>query len=99
MNRGEVAKFVEELPANGRYTFTRQELEAEFSLSEAAIKLSLNRLQKKGRVVSPRRGFFVVVPEQYRHTGAPPPIWFIDALMKDLQSKYYVGLLSAAEIH
>jgi len=99
MNRGVIAKYVDELPANGRYTFNRAELQQKFTVSDAAIKLALHRLQKRGRVVSPRRGFYVVVPEEYKHTGAPPPAWFIDALMKDWQSDYYVGLLSAAEIH
>lgn len=99
MGTGAIANFVNELPAMGRYTFSREEIEQKFEKSDAAIKLALNRLQKKGKVVSPRRGFYVVVPEQYMLTGAPPPIWFIDALMKDWQSQYYVGLLSAAELH
>jgi len=99
MNRGSIARYVDELPANGRYTFNRAELQQKFPVSDAAVKLALQRLQKKGRVVSPRRGFYVVVPEEYKHTGSPPPVWFIDALMKDWQSDYYVGLLSAAEIH
>lgn len=99
MNRGAISKYVDELPSNGRYTFSRAELEQQFPVSAAAIKLALNRLQKKNRIVSPRRGFYVVVPEEYKHTGAPPPAWFIDALMQDWQSDYYVALLSAAEIH
>ncbi|MEZ4490999.1 MAG: type IV toxin-antitoxin system AbiEi family antitoxin [Cyanobacteriota/Melainabacteria group bacterium] len=99
MRRENISNFVNELPAKGRYTFSREEIEQKFEKSDAAIKLSLNRLQKKGKIVSPKRGFYVVVPEQYRLTGAPPPIWFIDALMKDWKSEYYVGLLSAAELH
>jgi len=99
MSRGSIAKYVDELPASGRYTFNRAELQQQFTVSDAAVKLSLHRLQKKGRIVSPRRGFYVVVPEEYARTGAPPPAWFIDALMKDWNSDYYVGLLSAAEIH
>ncbi|MBX9691515.1 MAG: type IV toxin-antitoxin system AbiEi family antitoxin, partial [Cyanobacteria bacterium] len=99
MEKRSIANFVNELPAKGRYTFSRKELGQEFQKSDAAIKLALNRLKKKGKVVSPRRGFFVVVPEQYMKTGAPPPVWFIDALMKDWQSEYYVGLLSAAEMY
>jgi predicted transcriptional regulator of viral defense system len=99
LKRGAIADFVNALPAMGRYTFNREEIARSFGKSDAAIKLALNRLQKKGKVVSPRRGFFVVVPEQYGQVGAPPPIWFIDALMKDWQSDYYVGLLSAADLY
>lgn len=99
MDQGRISSFVSELPAIGRYTFSRREIVQKFEKSDAAIKLALNRLQKKGKVVSPRRGFYVVVPEQYALTGSPPPNWFIDALMKDWQSEYYVGLLSAAELY
>ncbi len=99
MNKGAISKYVDDLPANGRYTFSRAELEEKFQASDAAIKLALLRLRKRSRVISPRRGFYVVVPEQYRFTGAPPPAWFIDALMKDWDSQYYVGLLSAAEVY
>ena len=99
MTGGNVADFVDNLPANGRYSFSRIELTKTFDKSDAAIKLALHRLQKKGRIISPRRGFYVVVPEEYKLTGAPPPIWFIDALMNGWHSDYYVGLLSAAEIH
>jgi len=99
MTKETIAKFVDDLPAKGRYVFNRAEIEQTFRKSDAAIKLALNRLQKKGRIVSPRRGFYVVVPEEYKQSGAPPPAWFIDALMKDCNSEYYVGLLSASEIH
>ena len=31
--------------------------------------------------------------------GSPPASWFIDDLLEYLGQSYYVGLLSAAEIH
>ncbi|MGH7565906.1 MAG: type IV toxin-antitoxin system AbiEi family antitoxin [Gemmatimonadota bacterium] len=49
--------------------------------------------------MSPRRGFYVIVPLEYRSTGSPPPTWFIDDLMRFLAQPYYVGLLSAAAVH
>src|SRR5271154_338048 len=99
MTKKRIAEFVDELPAHGRYWFSRAELQHAFDKSDAAITLALHRLLRKRRIISPRRGFFVVVPEQYRLIGAPPPAWFIDALMKGWHPDYYVGLLSAAEIH
>ena len=45
------------------------------------------------------KGFYVIVPPEYRAVGAPPASWFIDDLMKYLDRPYYVGLLSAAAIH
>ncbi|MCL4235388.1 MAG: hypothetical protein KJ042_12815, partial [Deltaproteobacteria bacterium] len=56
-------------------------------------------LKQQGRITSPRRGFYVVVPPEYRAAGSPPASWFIDDLMRYLGQPYYVGLLSAAAIH
>lgn len=49
--------------------------------------------------MSPRRGFHVIVPLEYRASGSPPALWFIDNLMRHLKRPYYVGLLSAAALH
>jgi predicted transcriptional regulator of viral defense system len=64
-----------------------------------ARSAALRRLKTKGRIVCPRRGFFVIVPLEYGSAGSPPASWFIDALMSYLGQPYYVGLLSAAELH
>jgi predicted transcriptional regulator of viral defense system len=94
-----VGSFVDDLQAGGRYTFTRAEVEATDERSEIGVQAALRRLKKRGRVVSPRRGFYVVVPIEYRSAGCPPASWFIDDLMRFLEQRYYVGLLSSAAIH
>jgi predicted transcriptional regulator of viral defense system len=87
------------MQASGRYTFTRAEVERETRLSEASLEAALRRLRARGRIVSPRRGFHVIVPVEYRSAGAPPPPWFVDELLRFLDQPYYVGLLSAAALH
>ncbi len=47
----------------------------------------------------PHAGFYIIVDPQHRATGSLPPEWFIDALMNKLGHPYYVGLLSAAQLH
>ncbi len=91
--------FVEDLQARGRYAFTRAEAAAEEERSEVALEAALRRLKARGRITSPRRGFFVLVPLEYREASCPPASWFIDDLMRFLGQPYYVGLLSAAAIH
>lgn len=94
-----LAKFAEDLQRSGRYTFTRADiLEAGFR-SPVALKFALNRLKKLGRIASPRRSFYVVVPPEYHQAGTPPASWFINDLMAFLGQPYYVGILSAAAIH
>ncbi len=91
--------FIEALQSAGRYTFTREEALKALRVSDIALKNALWRLSKAGRVISPRRGFYVVVPPEYRAAGSIPPSWFVRDLMAYLDRPYYVGLLSAAALH
>lgn len=97
--RSAMLLWVEQLQSRGRYTFTRAQAESDTERSFVAAQTALRRLKEQGRVVSPRRGFYVVVPPEYRAAGSPPATWFIDDLMRYLGQPYYVGLLSAAAIH
>jgi len=92
-------RWVEQLQSGGRYTFTRSEAEASTGRSFVASQTALRRLKQHGRIVSPRRGFYVIVPPEYRAVGSPPASWFIDDLMSHLDQSYYVGLLTAAAFH
>ena len=68
-------------------------------VSADATKLALNRLTKQGLIASPARGFYVIVPPDYRSLGCLPADQFIPALMKQKQLTYYAGLLSAAQYY
>ncbi|MBD3220128.1 hypothetical protein GF314_02710 [bacterium] len=97
--RTTMSDWIEQLQSRGRYTFTRKDAESETGRSFIATQTALRRLKEKGKIVAPRRGFYVIVPPEYRATGAPPASWFIDALMRHLDQPYYVGVLSAATLH
>lgn len=97
--RWRLASFADALQARGRYVFTRADAERAGWRSAGAARAALRRLKANGRVVSPRRGFHVLVPVEYRSAGAPPASWFVDDLMKHLGQPYYVGILSAAVLH
>jgi predicted transcriptional regulator of viral defense system len=94
---------VRELPdallGEGRHTVSSQELLELTGLSGSALRSGLHRLREDGSMVSPARGFYAVVPPQYRAWGAPPAEWFIDEMMGHLGRRYYVALLTAAGLH
>lgn len=92
-------EYISGLAASGRYHFTSGEARAAIGVSAAAAKLALNRLAKQKLVASPARGFYVILPPEYRSLGCLPADQFIPALMKHLALSYYVGLLSAAQYH
>lgn len=94
-----LAEYLDQLQSEGRYTFTRDGVERELGLGPQALAAALRRLRVRGKVVTPRRGFHVVVPAEHRAAGAPPPSWFVDDLMRHLGQPYYVGLLTAAALH
>lgn len=91
--------FVDGLQASGRYTFANEDARRTLKQSRPAFNKARRRLVGRRRLVSPRRGFSVIVPLEYRSAGSPPPSWFIDDLMRFQRDDYYVGLLSAAALH
>jgi predicted transcriptional regulator of viral defense system len=100
--RGQVERFVEETQSQGRYSFDIEELRSTVTLSQDGLGAALRRLTSAGSIIrlGPKRGFFVIVPAEYRTMGAPPLAWWLDAFMSYLgQVDYYVGLLAAAEWH
>ncbi len=97
-SRGAVADWIDTLPALGRHTFTGDDARSAVGGTDTAREQAIGRLVKKRMLFQPHHGFFVIVPAEYRLTGSPPPLWYIDALMRYLERPYYVGLLSAAAL-
>ncbi len=93
------AELITHLAAHGRYSFTTAEAGRRLGGSELATRATLRRLRKKGEIVTPQRGFHVIVPPEYRVLGCLPPDQFLPQLMESRGYRYYVGLLSAAQLH
>lgn len=98
-SRSSLADYVMQLQAEGKISFTPEEAIAPLGISKAAFLKAAARLQKRHMLLNPRQGFYVAVPPQYMSWAAPPPSWYIDALMRHEGRPYYVGLLKAAELH
>lgn len=64
-----------------------------------SLHAGLSRLRQQGRIFSPARGLHVAVPPEYRSWRAVPADRFVDTMMDHLDRQYYVGLLSAAQVH
>ena len=90
---------IADLAARGQYHFSSSELRSALGGTEAAARQALSRLAAKGEIASPARGFYVIVPPEYRRLGCLPADQFVPALMEHRSARYYVGLLSAAQYH
>ncbi len=98
MKRDASHDFIDGLQARGQYYFLKQKLLEKTGQPEKVANRSLARLQARNRILLVRRGFYLIVPIEFRLTGVLPPEWFIHSLMDFLNVRYYVGLLSAAAI-
>ena len=97
--RSALSSYVSGLLSSGRTVFTAEEAELALGVGHGAFLDAAERLQRREALLNLRQGFYAVVPPQYASWGAPPPTWYIDALMQREGQAYYVGLLKAAELH
>ena len=93
------ADFIRSVRTNGRYVFTIEDLMKEIPKTIRNIRKDLDRLREKGDIINVRRGFFTIIPDEYKNMGIIPVEFYIDELMKYLNKTYYVGLYSAAMFH
>jgi predicted transcriptional regulator of viral defense system len=91
--------YLDEQLSRGRAWFSREEALDTLGLSSEAYIAAAGRLTKKHRLVSPRRGFYLILRPEDRVAGAPDPVRWIDPLMKYLNLDYRISLLRAAAFH
>ena len=94
-----VQEFVDSQLVRGRGFFTKSAALGDLGLSPDALKSAIARLSRKGNLVSPRRGFYLILRPEDRALGAPDPARWIDPLMKFLKVDYRISLLRAAAFH
>jgi predicted transcriptional regulator of viral defense system len=92
-------EFLSETRSQGRYCFGLEELKQVLQVSERAVNQSLYRAKARKKIVQVRKGFYAILSPEYAKQGMVPPTLFIDDLMKTLNRRYYVGLISAAALH
>lgn len=89
-------EFIKSLNNKGIWSFTsglaREQLGKGF-------RSELRKLSIERRLISPGRGFYAIIPEEYSMSGRIPMDRYIDNLMRYYKAPYYVGLLSAASYY
>lgn len=70
-----IADWIDAKPPRGKYTFTREEVVTAFPrMKPEVISTTLSREVKKGRIMIPQQGFYVIIPDEYALRGfAPQP--------------------------
>lgn len=95
-----LSDWIDEKIIRGYYTFTIKEVKKNFpQFGNAYIRTSIYRLTVKKKIISPWKGFYVIMPIEFALKAIIPPVFYIDALMSFLNKKYYVSLLNAASFY
>lgn len=91
--------YINRTRSKGRYSFTWAEVKEQFDISDKTLNQALFRLKSKKLIAQIRKGFYAIITPEYSSRGMIPANLFIDDMMKSLNRRYYVGLISAAALH
>lgn len=95
----QAAELADWLLAHGRTAVTTAEAAEILGVPPEQVRVRLNAAVHARRLFSPSRSLWVAIPPKYRMWDAPPAVEFLDQVMTHLDREYYVGWLSAAELH
>jgi len=87
------------LLSEGRYWITTDEAAGLLKRGKDTAYPRLAELERAGKLFSPAKGLYVIVPPEYRSWASVPGDWFIDPMMRHLGRTYYVSFLTAAARH
>jgi len=91
-----ISDWIENREMTGFPTFSYKEVCESFpALSPGVVSNELYRFGKQKRIQSVHKGFYTVIPVQFKDNGIVPPYNYIGQLMTYLGRPYYISLLSA----
>jgi predicted transcriptional regulator of viral defense system len=97
--RHATAEALDTLLAHGRLAVSTEEAAQLLHVPPEHVRVRMQPLVRSGRVFSPARGLWVVIPPEYRTWRVIPGAQFIEPMMAHLGRDYYLGWLSAAEMY
>lgn len=92
-------EYLEKIRSVGRRAFTLEQAQNDLSVSKASILSAISRLKKRGKIFSPVKGLYVIIPPEYRLLGCLPAEELIPLCMRYLNRSYYAGLLTAGKYY
>jgi predicted transcriptional regulator of viral defense system len=96
MKHVSLKQYMDSLVTKGELIFSKEGMLNTLGTSDAAIRNSIKRQVANRAIKRLFRGYYLIIPLEFRQLGFVPPELFIDDLMQRQSFKYYVCLLSAA---
>jgi predicted transcriptional regulator of viral defense system len=94
-----IGRLRDEVVGRGISALTLDQVIELTGLSRGAAREAMRRARVAGHFFAPAPGLYIPIPSEFSSWGVVPAMDFIDQLMGFLGRSYYVGLLSAAELH
>jgi predicted transcriptional regulator of viral defense system len=91
--------YLKHVRASGKRYFTLQQALNDLKISRYSILSAIYRMKKKGDIISPAKGLYVIIPPEYQEQGCLPAEEIVPIITKYLDVNYYVCLLTAAMYH
>ncbi len=92
-------EYLDHLRSVGKRYFTFEQALQDLKVTTNSAKSALYRMKKEGKLVSPAKGLYVIVPPEHQSQGCIPAEELVPILMNSSHSDYYVSLLSAAAFY
>jgi predicted transcriptional regulator of viral defense system len=92
-------QYLDKLRSQGKRFFTFAQILSDLGTSVNSIKGGIFRLKREGKIITPAKGLYVIIPPEYSPYGSIPAEELTVILMKYLKVEYYVSLLSAASFY
>lgn len=91
--------YLKSLRSIGKQSFTVEQAMLDLKMSRHGVLSAAHRHKKDGDLISPAKGFYVIIPPEHQGFGCIPPEELVPILMQHLNVKYYSALLTAAQYH
>ncbi len=92
-------EYLDTLRSQGKISFSFAQILGDLKVDAQNIRAGLYRCKKEGRLISPAKGLYIIVPPEDRPYGSIPAEELVPILMRYLNLEYYVSLLSAAAFY
>ncbi len=90
------SNYLTEIRKRGQRSFTLDQAMKDLNLKRDNILTSVYRAKKRGDIISPASGLYVIVPPEHQVCGCIPAEELTPIFMNYMKADYYVALLSAA---
>lgn len=91
--------YLKHIRSLGQRSFTIDQAVADLKISKDSVLAAIARLKRQQELISPARGFYVIIPPEHKQQGCIPAKELVPLLTNHLGIDYYAGLLTAAEYH